>query len=164
MYSRAWAWYTWTRGWRLWCTLANVGRRLGWFTSSPNDYFMSGWEEEQRGGGVAALLSALALLFQPFFQIKVLFKALAAGWCCATALRLWRSFTSLHLIWVWRWFKINQLWNWFQLNFWHFNLVFGLKLNWINLWAKRLKTFHNFDVASVLRVKPDIQLRFYKII
>lgn len=68
MYSRAWAWYTWTRGWRLWCTLANVGGRLGWFTSSPNDYFMSGWEEEQRGGGVAALLSALALLFQPFFK------------------------------------------------------------------------------------------------
>lgn len=47
-------WYTWARCWRLWSTLANVEGRLGWSTSSPNDYFMSGWEEEQRGGGEAA--------------------------------------------------------------------------------------------------------------
>lgn len=46
--------YTWTHdththkhSWRFWCTLANVERRMSWITTTPNDYFMSGWEEEQ---------------------------------------------------------------------------------------------------------------------
>lgn len=49
--------HTWTHHihihghvWHFWCTLANVERWLGWITTAPNDYFMSGWEEEQRGG------------------------------------------------------------------------------------------------------------------
>lgn len=39
--------HTRTHSWHLWCTLANVERRLGWITTTPNDYFMSGWEESR---------------------------------------------------------------------------------------------------------------------
>lgn len=42
--------HTPTPFWLIWCTLANVERRLGWITTTSNDYFMSGWKGEQRGG------------------------------------------------------------------------------------------------------------------